>query len=1536
MSSTGIKACARLVPSFRVGPGGRRRVVALSVLLAAACVTLLFAADSSRAQNGARLFEGVLGASQQPTFVNPMAVAVDRRPGPTAGDVLVVDGAAQTVSRFTPAGLPDPFPALGTHVIDGKKGVGGLACALEPASCDETPQNTFAFGSASEVQVAIDSSGGATDGNIYVTQSSQVVSVFAADGHYLGQLTHYQALQNEAQQVRITQAASGSYKLTFTGVCNGATVEVPTATSVPALQALLAAPAVCGSGNITVSGVGGNPTSRVRTLSFAGVLADTNVAQVTCDGSGLTAVVGQTAACVTSTPQEGGLQPTAFAKSCGVAVDSDGSVYVGDANRSMVHKYTPATGVPTTADNLSNFSSVASPCSVAAGAGPTLGSIFPGTANGSVYKVDQVTGGLQYVVSNAANGIVSVDPASGYVFAVSGSVASEYDASGVLAATLEATLTAPSAVQGLAVGPTGDVYVTRAGSSTVAVYGPQVFPPVVNAFAASGVSATRATLNGAVNAQGTSIAECRFEYGLTTSYGSTMPCAEGVPADSADHPVSASLSGLQPNGAVYHYRVYAENAAGGTFSTPDRTFETADKAITEPASDVTATGAKLHGTAFPEGTEITGCRFDYGPTDAYGSTAPCSPSASSIEPDYQPHDVSATIAGLAMTSTYHFRLVIETSDGTVVGQDRQFKTIGSPLVDGEVVPLFDKTTASLQGTVNPNGLPTKYHFEWGLTTAYGNDAPTEFEPFIGAGTDPLRVSTKLTGLQEGTTYHYRLVATNTAGTTNGADQVMETLNSCGFLEDRCVEMVSPADKGPVGTVGKEQAFGLNLRLRAAPAGGAIAYTILNGLPGAAAGDEVLYLGRRNDNGWEAKEISPPPVAPVALNNQGNLYQLTPAVSDDLSCSIDQSPSPLTADAPSQTIDAGGMNLFRHDNVTDEYTVITNVPALNADTAVPYGNGWAVVGMSPDCNRVVFRSPYRFQGIPGQGTTRLYEWDHGTLRGLGAIPAPGGSESLAAVTPSTNVNFDRAVSDDASRTIFTAASLVGGDVGQQAVFLREGGSTIDVSQSETGIANNAGSLYQTASADGSRVFFTARYGLASNGSSSPGLTSCASDPAGGVAGNGSGCDLYEYDLAASPNRLTDLTPHTGEPQGAGVLGVLAASEDGDYVYFAARGQLVPGQGRTATENQAAGSYNIYLSRDTGVTRAVDFVGLLNASDRDALTAIGGVYSRATPDGRHLLFMSSANTTGYESGGAKMVYRYSATDDETVCLSCRPDGEPSNASTGAVPLPASTMPTTLTTDGSRAFFYSYDSLVPGAIDDRRNLYAWVHGQVYLLQTLPAGESSAVPDDNTSFFAGASADGRDVYFVTSKSLVPQDVDGRRDVYNVRVAGGFDPPAAPEAPCDPLDGDGCQGAAAVERPLAVDTLGERPDDRAPGARPTLSLGTPTAQQRRSLASSGRLIVSVSASAAGRVSATATARLNNRIVTVASAARRLNAAGSTKLALRLSRAARRQLSSTGRLRLTLAARHSAVRGSKSLRLTVTKPRARRATAPANDGAITR
>jgi hypothetical protein len=96
---------------------------------------------------------------------------------------------------------------------------------------------------------------------------------------------------------------------------------------------------------------------------------------------------------------------------------------------------------------------------------------------------------------------------------------------------------------------------------------------------------------------------------------------------------------------------------------------------------------------------------------------------------------------------------------------------GKPVVTTGAASSVSPDAATLAGSVNPNGLVTTWYFQYGKTTSYG--ARTIAQD-AGSGTKRVRVSATLTGLQGKTTYHYRLVATNSQGTTVGADKTFKT------------------------------------------------------------------------------------------------------------------------------------------------------------------------------------------------------------------------------------------------------------------------------------------------------------------------------------------------------------------------------------------------------------------------------------------------------------------------------------------------------------------------------------------------------------------------------------------------------------------------------------------------------------------------------------------------------------------------------------------------------------------------------------------
>lgn len=199
----------------------------------------------------------------------------------------------------------------------------------------------------------------------------------------------------------------------------------------------------------------------------------------------------------------------------------------------------------------------------------------------------------------------------------------------------------------------------------------------------------------------------------------------------------------------------------------------APTATTGDASGLTDTQASLAGTVNPQG-QLTSYAFQYGTTTAYGQQTSLT-SAGSGTADTP---VRADLAGLTAGTTYHYRVIATNADGTTVGVDRTFRTTGvapppppapSATTGGAEV---DGASATLSGSVNPNGVASSYYFEFGTTANYGQQTPPQG---AGSGSSAVSVSASLSGLAANATYHYRLVAVGPNGAVSiGADRTFAT------------------------------------------------------------------------------------------------------------------------------------------------------------------------------------------------------------------------------------------------------------------------------------------------------------------------------------------------------------------------------------------------------------------------------------------------------------------------------------------------------------------------------------------------------------------------------------------------------------------------------------------------------------------------------------------------------------------------------------------------------------------------------------------
>jgi hypothetical protein len=160
--------------------------------------------------------------------------------------------------------------------------------------------------------------------------------------------------------------------------------------------------------------------------------------------------------------------------------------------------------------------------------------------------------------------------------------------------------------------------------------------------------------------------------------------------------------------------------------------------------------------------------FQYGTTTGYGlTTAPQSQTGNTFR------NISANISGLMAGQVYHFRIVATNGAGTKYGSDRTFTTLtatGAPLVTTSPATNVASSSATLNGSLDPHGLTTNVYFQYGTTTSYGHTTPIHSQ----SGNTFRNITANISGLSTHTTYHFRIVATNSAGTRLGSDRSFTT------------------------------------------------------------------------------------------------------------------------------------------------------------------------------------------------------------------------------------------------------------------------------------------------------------------------------------------------------------------------------------------------------------------------------------------------------------------------------------------------------------------------------------------------------------------------------------------------------------------------------------------------------------------------------------------------------------------------------------------------------------------------------------------
>jgi len=945
------------------------------------------------------------------------------------------------------------------------------------------------------------------------------------------------------------------------------------------------------------------------------------------------------------------------------------------------------------------------------------------------------------------------------------------------------------------------------------------------------VTATTATFQGVLspNAPGELGSTYQFLYRISKTEckgQSKAPESPGMSLGGENEGVAEPVSGLVPN-TGYAVCLHIENAA----KTEEAVSSTAhfvtglEAPETLAAEPVGVTTATLKGVLSPNATvagEPASYEFRYrqsatecqgGEPEEYKATPATGASGSRQEAE-------VPVTGLLPGTQYTFCLLERNAaKETAVGPAVTFTTHGAGITEEQTTSV-EATAATLQADIDPNELNTSYHFEYDTTpytssAPHGTSLPVPSEA-IGSGTSRVPVSVRLTGLQPGITYYYRVVAVDEIETFDGAGKALTTLAVPGSgssggcpneqlraeqpygleLPDcRAYELVSPAEKNGNDATEADEFPG-----RAAASGEAVEFRSWGSFAGPV-GNKFRneYISRRGPEGWSTQSIEPP--SEVYNTNWENAYE-SMAFTPELSKGVVETNAQLASGAP-----VGRYAVYLDDFASDSYQWLSDAP--NFEMPFSESEPLHVVASSPDLSDVIFRQDWLW--VEGKSKPILLDIANNG-EAMGGTAGSGGNAYEWYVP-----NTWHAVSSNGSRIFFTSPVGRYGEEGQ--LYVRENAGeeqspvdgdgrctvptdacTVEISASQKTNGTGPGggdpngpqpARYWGANTDGSKVFFT----------SSAELTD---DAYTGTTDNAA--NLYEYDFERSEGeRLKDLTVDTGDvAEGAAVQGLAQISEDGSYVYFVAKGDLAG----AAT----SGAPNLYVSHegDAPVFIATLTEETLEREDwaRFSFFVGGPIDSTAvvSPDGTRLAFMSHRSLTGYDnvmSDGADCginpvnhareeppacdeVFEYDALTDQLVCASCDPSGARPTGPASLDPereFPFVQYRSRNFAENGTLFFQSPDALVPHASDGRQNVYEYEAGHIYAISNVAGGQNS--------FFLDASANGNNVFLATADQLVAQDRDNRVDVYDARVDGGF-PASVSPPPCD--NGDSCKPPASPQ----------------------------------------------------------------------------------------------------------------------------------------------
>jgi DNA-binding beta-propeller fold protein YncE len=861
----------------------------------------------------------------------------------------------------------------------------------------------------------------------------------------------------------------------------------------------------------------------------------------------------------------------------------------------------------------------------------------------------------------------------------------------------------------------GTVYVADAAGSRIDVYAAAQSADVATD-PATAIEPATATLNGHLDpAGGGEVSECLFEWGTTTAYGETHPCAEGQ-AFSAPAAVHTDLTDLQPD-TTYHFRLRAANTVVATEGADQVLTTTGPPIVTEEqATDIEPTTATLGATINPSGHR-TEYRFEYGTSASYGSQTPFTPLAAEGHAD---EAVGAPISGLQRATVYHFRAVARSECEPladpghvciVEGPDETFESLPAVSVRDLTTQTVAPELVTLKAELDPNNGGTT-HYEFCLGSQAGSYGIGCVEGTLkGVAGEFEEATATFTGLIPDTTYYYRLTAGNSGGPIETADQsfttelsaaeeraaescpnslLREENNSLALPDCRAYEQVSPAFKSGYaiggGSVGE-------FHIELSPSGEGAAFESLGAFEGASATAATNhYSAQRVSNGWLTQSNLGFPAGPDEQPN--GFYGYSPEFDSWLF-----SVRPGTSFEPAER--SGTVSLFIGSSA---HAFDRASPSLSMQAGErPHGALFAPVGESSDLSKIALATGYRFlppavdprPSAENAGSDdRVYEFssDSGsdpTASLVAEVPidltAPGSSCVVDAavgrpgrwMSTDGSVLFYTAPQDLTPRAACDAGGAQGGGPNKAGVYARVGQASPVLLSGEDSSECHAPNpchgaapqmaRYDGASPDGSRAWFTTPQPLIDSDTD-------ATD------------DLYLAELEegqlkhlvqASAGESSPDHPVAGD--GAGVEGVVEVSPDGTHVAFVATGILTEA-GNPATHQIAAqGADNLYVydaTTDhtkfvarlcTGLDRsdssADPYCSAEDATDAPLWRAGTLPEARFTPDGRYLLFTSYGRLTSDDTDNSADVYRYDFQSGHLIRISAGHAGNDGNGNDSA---------------------------------------------------------------------------------------------------------------------------------------------------------------------------------------------------------------------------------------------------------------------------------